>query len=318
MTQKQLKKFVRVIFSVSFIFIFTGIYLDYVERKTFIDPLNGVININDYNKVTISTIEGDNDNSSLIDSNIEDISDNGLESEFSSDLSSIVSINNLLREKIEDTYGIEVKYGSETDEYTVSRMSVVSMTDQVKIQKALNQLNSILMLYPNDFFKEFSEENLSLRIYLVQRYSTVNVTGITELTGDVTTISIAMDYDFAESFHHEIYHYIEHFIERKSGKFSIWNTYNPNGFIYGEKAKSNLSFNRTSSPSSPFVNNYAQTNADEDRASTFEYMTTGFKPSCFNSNEYPIWKKASYMSLMIDTYFDTVSPNVIDYWERFI
>ena len=230
----------------------------------------------------------------------------------------IEETNNALRKTIESTYGIEVKYGSETDGYTAGTMRAVSISDPAVIQNGLNQLNASLALYPSGFFSEFGETGLHLKVYLVQRYSTANVTGITDLAGDRVIISISMDYSFAESFHHEAYHYIEHFVERKGGEFSIWNTYNPSDFSYGGTANPDLSYNRTWAPTAPFVNNYAQTNADEDRASTFEYMTAASKASCFNSTEYPIWKKSSYMSLMIDTYFDTVSPSVVDYWERFI
>ena len=66
-----------------------------------------------------------------------------------------------------------------------------------------------------------------------------------------------------------------------------------------------------------FVNNYAQTSADEDRASTFEYMTAENKEVCLEPNN-PIWLKAKYMCEQIDIAFNSVNDKTIEYWERFV
>ena len=108
-----------------------------------------------------------------------------------------------------------------------------------------------------------------------------------------------------------------HYIEKNGGKFSSWNVFNPSDFVYGNEI-GDYSYNRTGKADSYFVNNYAQSSATEDRASTFEYMTAKVKYSCFDSKNYPIWKKSEYISSMIETYFSTVSPEVIDYWERYV
>ena len=112
-------------------------------------------------------------------------------------------------------------------------------------------------------------------------------------------------------------HYIEHYIESAGGRFTAWNSFNPLDFTYGVE-NSSYSYSKTGTPGSYFVNNYAQTSANEDRASTFEYMTASVKYSCYDSNDYPIWKKSNYLSTMIETYFTTVSSSVVDYWERYI
>ena len=130
-------------------------------------------------------------------------------------------------------------------------------------------------------------------------------------------ISIAMDFPFNESFHHEVLHAIEYYIERSGGKFTSWNSFNPADFSYGSENK-DYSYSVTGEASSYFVNNYAQVSQSEDRASTFEYMTASKRYSCFDSHGYPIWKKSDYLSRMIDTYFNTVTPEVIDYWERYV
>ena len=384
MTQKQLIALGKALLALSFLFIFTGLYLDFEERGSFSDPINDTTLLADGDRVIISVVddedividnpEKDDDSSSEDEDNssddkeeppIEDKPEESVPEQPSSPapippvskpepqvptpkpevtpptptpeppkeevpkeedkkeeekppVVSLEETNQALRKSIEDTYGIQVRYGSETDGYSAGTMKVVSLSDQNSMKDALEKLNATLALYPKNFFKEFGDSKFKLKVYLIQRYQTANVTGVTELYGSTVTISISMDYPFEESFHHEAYHYIEHFIEKNGGEFSIWNTYNPSDFSYGGTANESLSFNRTWVPNVPFVNNYAQSDADEDRASTFEYMTANTKASCFNSIEYPIRKKATYMALMIDTYFDSVDPSVIEYWERFI
>lgn len=328
MIQNKMVSLGFLLFSLSFLFLFTGLYLDFSEKHSFNDPIKDVVIIKENSDdIIISTTGNDSDKTvespSNENSNSNSIPNNSDEknSQEIIDLNNKVQLlkteNDTFRKTIENTYGIKVKYGSDTNSYKAGSMSTIALEEPTVIKSALKQLNAALTLYPKDFFKEFKDVDLSLEIYLIQRYSSDNVTGVTDLSGNRVIISVALDYPFSESIHHEIYHYIEHFIERKHGKFSNWNAYNPKGFHYGS-ANNNLSFNRTNNPSAPFVNNYAQTNADEDRASLFEYMTADLKPPCFTSVEYPIWKKSSYVALMIDTYFETVNPSIVDYWERFI
>lgn len=349
MENKRLMLLGKLLFSLSFVFIFTGLYLNKLEKQMFYDPINDVVAIapDDGDKVIISTTDGDveevnnnpsipidngsninnsdnstDNNSNNNSTNISDNSNNTNEDvnhDINPSISNddVIDENDILRRSIEDTYGIKVKYGDEVSNYQAGSMNVTPILDKEIIKNGLEQLKETLKLYPQDFFREFLNEDLSLEVFLIKSYSKDNVTGVTDLFGNRVIVSIAMDYPCFESFNHEIYHYIEHFIVRKQGEFSAWNMYNPNDFSYGT-VNSNYSYTKTQKADSVFVNNYAQTNPYEDRASTFEYMMASNKIPCFNSSDYPIWKKSSYMALMIDTYFDTVSPSVIDYWERFI
>lgn len=349
MENKRLMLLGKLLFSLSFVFIFTGLYLNKLEKQMFYDPINDVVAIapDDGDKVIISTTDGDveevNNNPSIPIDNGSNInsSDNSTDNNSNNNSTNIfdnsnntnedvnhninpsisnddvIDENDILRRSIEDTYGIKVKYGDEVSNYQAGSMNVTPILDKEIIKNGLEQLKETLKLYPQDFFREFLNEDLSLEVFLIKSYSKDNVTGVTDLFGNRVIVSIAMDYPCFESFNHEIYHYIEHFIVRKQGEFSAWNMYNPNDFSYGT-VNSNYSYTKTQKADSVFVNNYAQTNPYEDRASTFEYMMASNKIPCFNSSDYPIWKKSSYMALMIDTYFDTVSPSVIDYWERFI
>lgn len=228
----------------------------------------------------------------------------------------VVDQNVVFRKNIEDTYGVKVFYGNETSGYSVGGMSTTVIPDS-SVSSALTQLNAALATYPVGFFQEFLNKSINVNVYLIKNYSANNVTGVTDTSFKRINISIAMDFPFNESFHHEVLHAIEYYIERSGGKFTSWNSFNPTDFSYGTENK-NYSYSVTGNASSYFVNNYAQVSQSEDRASTFEYMTASKRYSCFDSHGYPIWQKSDYLSRMIDTYFNTVTPEVIDYWERYV
>ena len=224
--------------------------------------------------------------------------------------------NNSLRLRIQNAYGVTVKYGSETEGYQVGGLSTVSLSDTNVIQENLNRLNTAMSVYPDGFWNEIRNGGIPLTIYLIDRYSTYGVTGVTDSNYNRAIISIAVQYGFEESFYHESFHYIERYMMKKGYNFTTWNSYNPVDFSYGT-INSNRSYNRTFSSDVYFVNDYAQTSEAEDRASTFEYMMDNTKASCLNNGK-PVWKKASQMSAAIDAVMNTVSPSVQEYWERFL
>ena len=229
---------------------------------------------------------------------------------------SIETTNDNLRKSIENSYGITVKYGIETNGYTVAGLSTVRLTDSNRINQLLNELNNNLALYPNGFFNETKQAGYTLTIYLIKQYSQANVTGITDSTTKNILISLATDYSFTESLHHEIYHYIEKYMYAKGANYTTWNTLNPVGFNYGD-TNSSYSFVSTGNINASFVNTYAQTEQYEDRESIFEYMMDDMEAGCLQTGT-PIWKKAKYISEQIDAVFQTVSPNVLEYWERYV
>ena len=57
--------------------------------------------------------------------------------------------------------------------------------------------------------------------------------------------------------------------------------------------------------------------AEEDRASTFEYMMADDMIDCLNKNM-PVWKKATSLSFAIDAVFKTVTADSTEYWERYL
>jgi len=224
--------------------------------------------------------------------------------------------NLLLRNEIEKEFSVMVRYGSETENYSVGGVSTVPITSPKLVNDTLNSLYNTLSLYPTGIFKEIRDGGIPLTIYLVNNYSESGVTGVTDSSYDYAHISIAAIYDFPESFYHESYHYIERYMFKKKANFNSWDNLNPSDFQWNTIAGS-LSYSNTFKEDAYFVNNYAQTSAAEDRASTFEYMMASTKASCLNKGN-NIWKKANYMALTMESVFKTVSPDSIEYWERFI
>lgn len=226
-----------------------------------------------------------------------------------------VDPNNQLRINIENQYNVNIIYGSETNGYVVGGMSTSAISNQNRISSALNSLRTCLSKYPTNLFNEIHAV-YPLNIYLIDKYSTPNVTGVTDSSNRTVNISIATAYPFDVSLHHELYHYIEHYMFARGASFNTWNSLNPSGFNYGN-VNTNLAYSRTLSPDAYFVNEYAMYSDAEDRASTFEYMTSGSKASCLNSGK-PVNLKAKYMAQTMEYYINSVSPSVTEYWERFL
>lgn len=336
MTKELKMKLAKVFIAFSFVLVFVGIGLD-LDNKTLINPVTGTHTIgNSNNDINITTTDatipsdssgGENSNSQSAgetsSSNVGENSNNtatpstGERQETSTpSRPGIDTTNNDLRNSIQNRYGITVRYGAETNGYTVGGLSSIMLSDANRINELLNSLNYNLSLYPSGFFQETKQGDYSLTIYLLKRYSQENVTGITDSTTKNVVISLATDYSFVESLHHELYHYIEKYMFYRGANYTTWNSLNPVGFNYG-KTNTAISYVNTQDPYASFVNIYAQTDEYEDRASTFEYMMSTSEASCLVTGT-TIWKKAKYMCEQIDAVFQSVSPSVTEYWERYI
>lgn len=314
--EKGMKYFLSIILLFSFSCIGIGFFLSY-ENKI-IDPVDDILLTVDKSELVNITNNGDekkpdNATTTQIAPSSPSQSDSSLIS--TSELT-VDDINDKLRSELQDKYGITIKYGTETEGYSVGGMSTSIISDSVKVNRALSDLSNNLSNYPEGFFKEFNSIGLQLTIYLIDTYSEADVTGVTDPSSNDVVISIATYYPFSESFNHETYHYMERYMKIKGGTFTSWTQYNPLNFRYGS-LNSTLSFDKTNNSNSYFVNDYAQTSENEDRASTFEYMMADTKASCINYN-LPIWNKANYMAKVIDIYFKTVNSSTVEYWERFL
>lgn len=323
---KKINYYAKLLIAISFAFLIYGVFLDLNNDVRLIDPI--VENNNGDNSRTYVEVSGDSDivddyeSQTPIDTedgpNFSDKSDfdsNNDDDETQNLVSNIYESNNDFRRNIEDTFGIKVYYGEETSDYRIAseNLDTYPITDPYMIEGYLSRLYTALSLYPSGFFQEIREGGVPLSVYLIDSYSTPGITGVTDSNNSKADISIATRYGFEESFYHESYHYIERYMFKKNIKFNTWDSYNPSGYIYGNKI-SDYVYNITFSPYAYFVNSYAQTNDAEDRASTFEYMMDDSKASCLNTGN-PIWKKAQYISANIDAAMSTVNSHTIERWE---
>ena len=228
----------------------------------------------------------------------------------------IEDINNNLRREIENTYSITIKYGAETQGYSVAGISTNPIYDSNVINNQLTRLKNCMSVYPRELFREIKNGGIPLTVMLINSYADNTITGVTDSSYNDAIISIAAVHPFEDSFFHESYHYIERYLFKKGANYNSWDSFNPADFAWGT-INGSLSYSNTFSPYAPFVNNYAQSAAAEDRASTFEYMMASSKASCLN-NSMTVWRKGKLLADTMDLVLSSVRPDVTEYWERYL
>lgn len=314
MNHKSKINLIKTIVFFSLVVVFSGVAFDLENSRKLINPEMDTYEVStnkDDGTISITTIDSkDKEHKTKSNSN----NRNNINTQ--GNTNNRIVANNNYRNSIEKKYGISIKYGNEINGYTVAELKTIPLTNELQISNYLSMLDGNLAYYPKGFFKEIKNSGFNASIYLIKKFSADDVTGITNSTNKNVVISIATEYQFKESIHHELYHYIEKYMYSKGVKYPTWDSLNPAKFKYGNP-NSTLSFSYTASDNAPFVNNYAQVSAEEDRASTFEYMTADNKSGCLNNGK-PIWLKAKYICEQIDTVFSSVTPSKTEYWERFV
>jgi hypothetical protein len=334
MSSKSMRNISKILIVFSFFLFSLASYID-IEHKRVVEQLEAASTETETEPISIDipndepttsevvddskskddTVETSETKPSSTKSNTKKPNNNTVVSSGNTNSNKVVYTNDDIRRNIENKYKISIKYCSETDGYTVAGMSVNSITDTNQITKALNDLNSALATYPIGIYDEVTA-SFPLTIYLINKYSIANVTGVTDSTNRNVRMSIATSFPFNDSFHHETYHYLELYMKNRGMNYSSWANLNPSNFSYGSVDDS-LSYSMTFSSSSYFVNNYAQSSEEEDRASTFEYMMATSKASCLNAGR-PIYKKAKYMADTMDFFIDACSSNTTERWEKYL
>ena len=310
-----------IVFSVT-LFVYFFVY-NYLGNHKLVDPIKNVTPITDEEStISITTSDG----SEVVPGNTITGAADGGTTKSIPDISNrnattgtgLDDENNVLRNEIQNKFGVTVHYGHETDGYVINTsggaISTTSILDSVVINNQLVILRKVLGVYPPNMFKEIKDGGIPLTILLINNYSEASITGITDSSYSYANISIAAIHPFEESFYHESYHYIERYLFKKGANYNSWESLNPVDFVYGN-IYNDYSYSNTFAEDAPFVNNYAQTAAAEDRASTFEYMMADSKASCLNYGT-PVWTKATYISRTIEAVLSSASSNTREYWER--
>ena len=342
--------YATILFAISFVLLAYGFILDFNSEHRLIDPIRDVVeSSNETNVIHIETVDKDSEeittekptttvekptnndkNNNSTKNNNGNKSSGGKNNTSTKTINSkttptptqnpvttIDEVNNRLRKNIESTYDITIKYGSETAGYSIAGSTTEPITNSTTINSQLVRLETALKVYPQGLFREIKNGGMPLTILLINRYSDNAITGVTDSSYSYANISIAATHPFEDSFYHESYHYIERYLFKKGASFSNWDSLNPPEFAGWGTINGSLSYANTFSPHAPFVNNYAQTEAAEDRASTFEYMMASSKASCLNRGN-TVWLKGKYIADTMDLVLYSVTPNTTEYWERYL
>ena len=304
--------FAKVLLSISIVLLISGIFLDIQENQKYAYPVEDVVETEEQETfISIDNVGRNINKDSSGDSEVQ----NNIAPSTTLNLD---ETNQLLKSEIENNYGVSVEYGAETEGYSITSEGKTVQTESIKdtviAYNQLSKLKNVLALYPSGLFKEIKEGGIPLTVILVYQYSDDAITGITDSNYNYANISIAATYSFEESFYHESYHYIERYLLKKGADFTDWNELNPEDFSYGN-VNNDYSYNNTFLESTFFVNNYAQTSPEEDRASTFEYMMAPNKASCLNNGNH-VWEKANKIASTIENIMNSVSSNNTEYWEQ--
>ncbi len=231
--------------------------------------------------------------------------------------------NDEYRKTLENKYSVKIIYKDENGDYLIGgSINTEKLNDDNEINKYLKEVELTLKKYPNGFFKEMKDNNVSLRIYMVNKIDG-NYSGMTDGRNQSNiTVTIGTDGTslFENTLHHELMHYIDIYMRQKNPTLNleeIMKSYNPEGFSYGSN-DSTYDFNFSNPNDAYFISYYSRQSYLEDRAVLFsDMMTRTTKRSCYNDGT-PINKKAKLISSQIKEHFKTLSNTGKYYWDRFI
>ena len=228
--------------------------------------------------------------------------------------------NNRLRQNIKLKYGVNVGYKDEIDGVYVSDyVKPVKQYDDQKINKILNNIDSSLKKYPNNFFFEISKKWKPLTIFLVEKINGY-AAGLTDNRNDNTVVILINTEGllFESTLHHEMMHYIDCYLANIIGANALEESmkpYNPEGFVYGLQTNEYVYYYSTPAY---FLSAYSKSNYKEDRAVIFADMMFRSLKKDYYTQGNPINEKAKLISSQLDRYFDCVSDSTKEHWERFI
>ena len=232
---------------------------------------------------------------------------------------------------IEDKYGFELYIGNKvrTDfgEYDAKKC-----TDNAQIKEGLEDFESLLNMYPDDFFKQLkTNEITNIKVYLTGEISSdgsentiENPAAMVYREGDTNNMIIDVSmYMNKEVVSHEITHMIDFKLSLEGYLTEeAWNKLNPSGFKYrdryvdengrgdfdsitGEYTYVAADFGEENLNNVYFFDDYAKTYSTEDRARMMELlMSDYYDDNNFFQCSHVLDKLKAYFK-MIDECFDT-------------
>lgn len=231
--------------------------------------------------------------------------------------------NNEYRKKLENKYSVKILYKDENGGYLIGgSINTEKLNDDNEIDKYLKETELTLKKYPTNFFKEMKDNNVALKIHIVNKIDG-NYSGMTDGKNQSNiTITIGTDGTklFESTLHHELMHYIDIYMRQKNPTLNleeIMRSYNPEGFSYGSNDKS-YDYNFSNPNDAYFLSYYSRQSYLEDRAVLFSDMMTRTTKRPYYNDGTPINKKAKLISSQIKEHFNILSNTVRYYWDRFL
>ena len=231
--------------------------------------------------------------------------------------------NNEYRKKLENKYSVKILYKDENSGYLIGgSINTEKLNDDNEIDKYLKETELTLKKYPTNFFKEMKDNNVALKIHIVNKIDG-NYSGMTDGKNQSNiTITIGTDGTklFESTLHHELMHYIDIYMRQKNPTLNleeIMRSYNPEGFSYGSNDKS-YDYNFSNPNDAYFLSYYSRQSYLEDRAVLFSDMMTRSTKRPYYNDGTPINKKAKLISSQIKEHFNILSNTGRYYWDRFL
>lgn len=236
-----------------------------------------------------------------------------------------VDLANSLRQEIEATYHVKVRYGAaETNGYAPRHTATQALQPNQYIGM-LSELKNVLRRYPNGFFREFRANGMPLTFYLVDSVQNNAFAGFfdRQFVNDLKIVLTRKDYFLSLTANHEITHAIDTFLDIKMyprEPYSEYTALNPAGFKYlSEDRDANFPqyvWTNDNRQNAYFTTAYAQSTPREDRAELFKFMMRDYDAvGIFNNSPY-LRAKAQVLARQINQNFATAGPNA--YWNRFL
>lgn len=234
-----------------------------------------------------------------------------------------VDLANSLRQEIEATYHVKVRYGvAETNGYAPRHTATQALQPNQYIGM-LNELKNILRRYPNGFFREFRANGMPLTFYLVDSVQNNAFAGFfdRQFVNDLKIVLTRKDYFLSLTANHEITHAIDTFLDIKMyprEPYSEYTALNPAGFKYlSEDRNANFPqyvWTNDNRQNAYFTTAYAQSTPREDRAELFKFMMRDDDAVGIFKNSPYLRAKAQVLARQINQNFATAGPNA--YWNR--
>ena len=195
-------------------------------------------------------------------------------------------INNKIK-YFQDNYNVLVSL--ENPSYINSAYKIKGVSNYNNIIEALSHLEDYFIRFNKSFFNHFYEYGMDgLEIYFADDirgttngYNNTSVVGLSFKKGTRYIIIVKLNSEDGVSkiLAHETMHIIDYYLELKDYQYN-WNNYNPSGFQYSHTYYMNETFKDTINGASDynnvyFIDNYARSSENEDRARLFEYICNG-------------------------------------------